>query len=51
MKEDKQETQAKKVSLLKGPRYNLGPLTNAAMDVLHLYGGHDGGCGGGKITD
>ena len=43
--------QAKMFSLLKDPRYNLRPLATTAEDVLHVYGSHDDGRGGGKVAD
>jgi hypothetical protein len=39
----KHEIQTKKFYLIKDPRYNLRSLATAVEDVLHIYGGHDGG--------
>ena len=31
--------------------YNPRSLATAMKDVFHVYGGHDSGRGGGKVTD
>ena len=50
-KKKKRGKQAKKIYLLKDPRYNLRSLATAIEDVLHVHDGHDGGRDGGKAAN
>jgi hypothetical protein len=50
-KQKKHGIQTKKIPLFKDPRYNLRSLATVAEDVLHVYGGHEGGRGGGKAAN